>query len=115
MNIKNSYNADVPVGTWVVSATNGGLVGISTGGGAAAVSAGSTSTASINGTGTDIKVGIAQGTENAPLVSTVTVTYGSIVVLTKTILITGDVSRLAVTSVESVSYTHLTLPTICSV
>jgi len=101
MNIKNSYNADVPVGTWVVSATNGGLVGISTGSNTTVVSAGSTSTASVNGTGADIKVGIAQGTENAPLVSTVTVTYGSIVVLTKTILITGDVARLAVTSVES--------------
>ena len=71
------------------------------GGGTAAVTAGSTSMASVNGTGTDIKVGIAQGTENAPLVSTVTVSYGSVVVLTKTILITGDVSRLAVTSVES--------------
>jgi len=101
MRIKNSYNADVPVGTWVVSATNGALVGISTGGGAAAVSAGSTSMASVNGTGADIKVGIAQVTDNAPLVSTVTVTYGSIVILTKTILITGDVSKITVTSVET--------------
>jgi hypothetical protein len=101
MRIKNSYNTDVPVGTWVVSATNGGLVGISTGSNTTVVSAGSTSMASVNGTGADIKIGIAQGTEDAPLVSTVTVSYGSIVVLTKTILITGDVARLAVTSVES--------------
>jgi len=101
LRIKNSYNADVPVGTWIVSATNGGLVGISSGSNTTVVSAGSTSTASVNGTGADIKVGIAQGTENAPLVSTVTVSYGSIVVLTKTIAITGDVSRIAVTSVET--------------
>jgi len=101
LRIKNAYNADVPVGTWVVSATNGALVGISTGSTTTAVSAGSTSMASVNGTGADIKVGIAQGTENAPQISTVTVSYGSTVVLTKTILITGDVSRIAVTSVES--------------
>jgi len=101
MRIKNAYNGDVPTGTWVVSATNGGLVGISSGSNTTVVTAGSTSTASVVGSGADIKVGIAQGTENAPLVSTVTVSYGSTVVLTKTIAITGDVSRIAVTSVET--------------
>jgi trimeric autotransporter adhesin len=101
LNIKNAYNTSVPTGTWVVSATNGALVGISSGSNTTAVTAGSTSMASVVGTGADIKVGIAQGTENAPLVSTVTVSYGSVVVLTRTIAITGDVARLAITSVET--------------
>jgi hypothetical protein len=101
LNIRNAYNGAVPTGTWVVSATNGALVGISSGSAGTAVSAGSTSMASVVGTGADIKVGIAQGTENAPLVSTVTVSYGSVVVLTRSIAITGDVARLTITSVET--------------
>jgi len=101
MRIRNGYVADVPASTWVVSATNGALVGITSGGNTTAPTCGVTSTASVTGTGGDIKVGICQGTDYAAQLSTVTVTYGSTTVLTKTILITGDVAKIDVNTVET--------------
>ena len=101
MRIRNAYAGNVRVGTWVVSATNGALVGITSGGNTTAPSCGSTSTASVVGTGADIKVGICQGTDYAAQLSTVTVSYGSTTILTKTVLITGDVARIDVNTVET--------------
>ena len=101
MRIRNGYVDDVPASTWVVSATNGALVGITSGGNTTAPTCGVTSTASVTGTGGDIKVGICQGTDYAAQLSTVTVTYGSTTVLTKTILITGDVAKIDVNTVET--------------
>jgi hypothetical protein len=100
MVIKNSYQAAVPLGTWVVSATNGALVGIAADSTTTGASCGDTSAASVSADGSDIQIAVCQGTDYAAQTSTVTVSYGSTTVLTRTVLITGDVSKITVSSVE---------------
>ena len=55
---KNAYGVAVPTGTWIVSATNGALVGIAAG----TATAGDTSMASVSNTGADIRVAVALAT-----------------------------------------------------
>jgi hypothetical protein len=92
------YGNDVPLGTWVASATNGALVGIAT---TTAPSLGATSVASLPAAGTNIHVSVGQGAENKAQSTVVTITYGTTVIATKSLLITGDVAKLEVSSVGS--------------
>jgi hypothetical protein len=100
LRIKSAYDSDVPAGTWVVSATNGAKVGINSGGAGTGATCGSTTAASVYGTGADIKIAVCQGTDYTAQVTTVTVSYGATTILTRTILITGDVAKLTISSVE---------------
>ena len=95
----NAYGADVPAGTWVVSATGGALVSIADT--AAATAAGATlSQAILTGIdGDDIRTAVIQGTEGVALTTVVTITYNGVTVATKTFLFTGDLAKIEVTSV----------------
>jgi len=92
------YGNDVPLGTWVASATNGALVGIGT---STAPACGATSVASTSAAGTNIHVGVCQGTDNKAQSTVLTLTYGTTEVAKKSLLITGDVAKLEVSSVGS--------------
>jgi hypothetical protein len=92
------YGADVPIGTWIASATNGALVGIGT---STSPTCGATSVASTAAVGTNIHVAVCQGTDYAAQSTVLTLTYGSTEIAKKSILITGDVAKLEVTSVGS--------------
>ena len=92
------YGNDVPLGTWVASATNGALVGIGT---STAPACGATSVASAPAAGTNIHVGVCQGTDNKAQSTVLTLTYGTTEVAKKSLLITGDVAKLEVSSVGS--------------
>jgi len=92
------YGNDVPTGTWIASATNGALVGIDT---AAGPTCGSTSVASKSAAGTNIHVAVCQGTDYAAQTTVLTLTYNSTEIAKKSLLITGDVAKLEVTSVGS--------------
>jgi hypothetical protein len=98
--IKNAYQAAVPLGTWVVSATNGALVGIADDSTTTGAVCGSTSAASVSADGSDIQIAVCQGTDYTAQSTVVTVTYGATTILTKPILITGDVSKITISSVE---------------
>jgi hypothetical protein len=95
----NAYGADVPAGTWVVSATGGALVSIADT--AAATAAGATlSQAILTGIdGDDIRTAVIQGTSGTSLTTVVTITYNGVTVATKTFLFTGDLAKIEVTSV----------------
>jgi hypothetical protein len=94
---KNAYGVAVPTGTWIVSATNGALVGIAAG----TAAAGSTSMASVSNTGADIRVAVAQATAGVAQSSVVTVSYGTTVVATRTFTWTGDLAKITVSSVST--------------
>ena len=95
---KNAYGTVVPSGTWIVSATNGALVGIAD---TAAATAGSTSMAFVTALGTDIRVAVAQATAGVAQSSVVTVSYGATVVATRTFTWTGDLASITVSSVAT--------------
>jgi hypothetical protein len=95
---KNAYGVPVPTGTWIVSATNGALVGIADTG---AATAGDTSMASVPALGTDIRVAVAQATAGVAQSSVVTVSYGTTVVATRTFTWTGDLASITVSSVAT--------------
>jgi len=92
------YGADVPTGTWIASATNGALVGIGT---SAGPTCGSTSVASTSAAGTNIHVAVCQGTDYAAQSTVLTLTYNSTEIAKKSLLITGTVAKLEVSSVGS--------------
>jgi hypothetical protein len=94
----NAYGSNVPAGTWLATATNGAVLDIVSGSNAAA---GSLSVSSVVADGDDIRVAIAQPTalQGTPLQTTVTITYGSQTIATKTILFTGDLASIKVTDV----------------
>jgi hypothetical protein len=97
----NAYAADVPAGTWVVSATNGALVSIADTAAATAAAA-TLSQAILTGTdGDDIRTAVVQGAANegTALTTVVTITYNGVTVATKTFLFTGDLAKIEVTSV----------------
>jgi trimeric autotransporter adhesin len=92
------YGNDVPLGTWVASATNGALVGIGT---STDPACGATSVASTSAAGTNIHVSVCQGTDYKAQSTVLTLTYGTTEIAKKSLLITGDVAKLEVSSVGS--------------
>ena len=94
----NEYGVDLAAGTWIASATNGAVLDVVSGSNAAA---GALSVSSVVADGSDIRVAIAQPTalQGTPLQTTVTVTYGTQTIATKTILFTGDLAKITVSSV----------------
>jgi hypothetical protein len=95
--LNDAYNANLGSGNLVVTATNGALVNIGAGSGAVAAGTSSTDTDYQNPVGYSVRV--EQGTANAPVTTTVTITYNGTTVCTKTITIRGAVAKLTVAHV----------------
>jgi len=95
--LDDAYDASLDGGSLVVSATNGAL--ISLGATSATAAAGSTSTLVSTDAPTNKAVQVVQGTANAPMTTTVTISYNGTTVCTKTITIRGEVASLAIASV----------------
>ena len=98
--LNDAYAANLSSGNLVVSATNSGVVNITSDGDGSALAAGTGSTQVVYGTGEQAMVRIDQPTAGAPLTTTVTVTYNGTTVCTKTVTITGapaavNISKIA--------------------
>jgi len=95
--LDDAYDASLDPGALVITATNGALVSLGTS--AAAAAAGTTSTIVSTVAPTNQVVQVVQGTANAPVTSTVTITYNGTTVCTKTVTIRGEVASLTVANV----------------
>jgi hypothetical protein len=95
--LNDAYNADLAAGNIVVTATNGALVNIGTGSAGAAAGTSSTDVDYVDGATDTVRID--QGTANAPVTTTVTVTYNGTTVCTKTVSIRGAVAKLTVAHV----------------
>ena len=93
----NAYGAVLAQGTWIVSATNGALVGISAAG---ATAVGATSIASATEAGTNIYAAIEQPTSGTALNTVVTISYNGTTVYSKAIKFTGDAAKITVFGVD---------------
>jgi len=92
--LRDGYGADLDSGALVATATNGALVAWGTAG--ATPVAGSASTAVTSGAGNNSTIRVSQGTANAPMTSTVTISYNGTVVCSKTVSIAGTVAALTI-------------------
>ena len=95
--LNDAYNADLAAGNIVVTATNGALVNIGTGAAGAAAGTSSTDVDYVDGATDTVRID--QGTANAPVTTTVTITYNGTTVCTKTVTIRGAVAKLTVAHV----------------
>jgi len=104
--LNDAYAANLSSGNLVATATNGGVLNITSTGDGSALSAGTGSTVVAYGTGEQAMVRIDQPTAGAPLTTTVTVTYNGTTVCTKTVTITGapaavNISKIATGDLSS--------------
>ena len=99
--LNDAYAANLSSGNLVVSATNGGIVNITSTGDGSALSAGTGSTQVAYGTGESAMVRIDQPTAGAPLTTTVTVTYNGTTVCTKTVTISGAPASVNISKVAT--------------
>ena len=99
--LNDAYAQNLSSGNLVVTATNGGIVNITSTGDGSALSAGTGSTQVAYGTGEQGMVRIDQPTAGVPLTTTVTVTYNGTVVCTKTVVIAGAAASVTVTNVAT--------------
>jgi hypothetical protein len=93
--LNDAYTNDLAQGNIVATATNGALLSYSNAGATAAAGTASTVVAYDDGAADSIRV--VQPTANAPITTTVTITYNGTTVCTKTVSIRGEVTNLAVT------------------
>jgi hypothetical protein len=91
------YDAALEAGAIVVSATGGALISLASNGSTAA--AGTTSTVVSTAIPTNKVVQVTQGTANAPMTSTVTITFNGTTVCTKTITIRGEIAKLEIANI----------------
>jgi len=96
--LNDAYNANLDSGNVVVTATNGALVNIGTAAGSTPV-AGTSSTDVEYTDGVSETIIVTQGTANAPVTTTVTITYNGTTVCAKTVTIRGEVAKIAVANV----------------
>ena len=100
--LADGYQQALDDGNIVVSATNGALVNYSEGSTATA-GTGSTvvayANASTAGSAASGSVIVTQGTANAPVTTTVTISYNGTTVCTKTVSIRGEVAKIAVSDI----------------
>jgi hypothetical protein len=100
--LADSYQQALDDGNIVVTATNGALVNYSEG---ATATAGTGSTvvayanASTANSAASGSVTVVQGTANAPVTTTVTISYNGTTVCTKTVSIRGEVAKIAVSDI----------------
>ena len=101
--LNDAYVADLADGNIVVSATNNGIVSISSEtGGASALSAGTGSTVVSYQDGQNAQVRVDQPTAGAPLTTTVTITYNGTTVCTKTVTIAGAAASITISDIATV-------------
>ena len=100
--LNDAYGANLSAaGSLVATATNGGIINMTSTGDGSALSAGSASTVVAAGSGANGQVRIDQPTAGAPLTTTVTITYNGTTVCTKTVTIAGAASTVTVSSVAT--------------
>jgi hypothetical protein len=92
--LDDAYDAALDAGNMVVTATGGGLVELAANGSTAA--AGTASTKVAYAIPSDYVAQVTQGTANAPMTSTVTITFNGTTVCTKTISIRGEIAKLEI-------------------
>ena len=94
VDLRDAYGVALIAGALVATATNGAFVSLvdnsTVGTGSTAVSAAAP---------TDLSVVVSQPTANAPVSTTVTVTYNGITVCTKSLVIVGDVASMKASSI----------------
>jgi len=95
--LRDAYGANLSSGALTASATNGALIAFGTAG--ATPVAGTASTAVTSSDGSNSTIRVSQGTANAPVTTTVTISYNGTVVCTKTVSIAGAVSKLTVSNI----------------
>jgi hypothetical protein len=95
--LDDGYDAALDSGAIVVSATGGALLSLASNGATAA--AGTTSTVVSARIPSDQVVQVTQATANAPMTSTVTITFNGTTVCTKTVTIRGEIASLVVANV----------------
>jgi hypothetical protein len=95
--LDDGYDASLDPGALVVTATSGALLSLAAN--ASTAAAGTTSTIVSTNAPTNQVVQVTQGTANAPVTSTVTITYNGTTVCTKTVTIRGEVASLTVANV----------------
>jgi len=95
--LNDAYARDLDSGNIVVSATNGALVNLGTSG--TTPVAGTSSTDVEFGSASLRTVRVSQGTADAPVTTTVTISYNGTTVCTKTVSIRGEVAKLTVANV----------------
>ena len=93
----DAYDQSLDSGAIVVSATGGALISLAANGSTAA--AGTTSTVVASRAPTNQVVQVNQATANAPLTTTVTVTYNGTTICTKTMTIRGEISKLEIANI----------------
>jgi hypothetical protein len=98
--LRDGYNAALPAGNIVVSATASGIVSLGADG--SAVGAGTGSTVVEASTGAARQVRIDQPTAGAPLTTTVTISYNGTVVCTKTVKILGAAATIEISDIATV-------------
>jgi hypothetical protein len=98
--LRDGYNAVLPAGNIVVSATASGIVSLGADG--SAVGAGTGSTVVEASTGAARQVRIDQPTAGAPLTTTVTISYNGTVVCTKTVKILGAAATIEISDIATV-------------
>ena len=99
--LNDAYAANLSNGNLVATATNGGILNITSTGDGSALSAGTGSTVVAYGTGEQAMVRIDQPTAGAPLTTTVTVSYNGTTVCTKTVTITGAAAAVNISKVAT--------------
>jgi len=96
--LNDAYNNDLAEGNIVATATNGALLSFQDG---ATAAAGTASTVVAYDEGSADSIRVTQGTADAPLSTTVTITYNGTTVCTKTVGFAGAVAKIAVTVSET--------------
>jgi hypothetical protein len=96
--LNDGYNNDLDSGNIVATATNGALIAYANG---AVTSAGTASTVVAYDAGSGDSIRVTQGTADAPLSTTVTITYNGTTICTKTVGFAGAVAKIAVTVAET--------------
>ena len=106
--LRDGYNAALPAGNIVVSATASGIVSLGADG--SAVGAGTGSTVVEASTGAARQVRIDQPTAGAPLTTTVTISYNGTVVCTKTVKILGAAATIEISDIATVDLNGNDIP-----
>jgi len=99
--LNDAYGQNLAAGSLVATATNGGILNMSSTGDGSALAAGTASTVVAAGTGESGLVRIDQPTAGAPLTTTVTVTYNGTTVCTKTVTIAGAAASVIISNVAT--------------
>jgi hypothetical protein len=97
--LKDAYNNALDSGNVVATSTNGALIAYANAGSTPA--AGTATTVVAYDAGSTDSIRVDQGTANAPMTTTVTITYNGTVVCTKTVSIRGEVAKIVVSDIAT--------------